>query len=1140
MNGTDVVFPHLQTSKALSAASHLVALGLVLAACSGGSSNATDAAGSDGIAHDAETVAPLLDIRSDNAAPQDLAEEAEGVSVADGVAVEADSVALPDVPVDASASQVVGPAGGEIALPGGGQLVIPAGALDKDTEIEVAVVPAPDVPELKVVGLFHSFEPTGLVFKKPALLTVPYDPEQVGALETSVVVAWSDGQGGWELLDAEPNPSEHTVAAEVEHFSEGGPVLPDVSAEVCCVIGDGSDAVAEVMPQTLCSGGGGASAGAPEQCDGICCGFTDKGATIALNRPKVLCADGWKPLAPENCEVVCCLEAQDFKFIWSSKKSQKACTAVGGTIQPETECNDLVCCGGSAMGLPLVGKVPGSLCPAIGQPLLSKDCDPVCCVSPAANGSIAAGKVAAWACKESGGMPAGAPEECDKQVCCALGMAPVPAMMLPKAACDAMGATEALGGCDKICCVTGTPDGLLKAQTIEVAGCDPASVLWVGPEEDCDGLTCCFLPMGLSGGAGLVPTALCQATGSPLDALDCEPVCCVIGDAGNPQTVVTSRWACTASGAETGPASDCENIACCASTVAGLEIAMPLPAEDCMPPSETLEDDECDAVCCVAASEEKGLATTVANTHNCEQKGMVTALPVEECDNTVCCELGGGTMGFFGIVIPASLCATMGSPLDAAECNDICCMATGPDGMPMAVVGSSYKCASIGGTSLGAVQDCDDPVCCGIPDGPVPVAGQLPKTMCKEIGGGELPVDKCQMVCCEAPALGALAAKLPRWTCEGIGGTSVDDLEACEPECCLTEDGKTQQSTLAKCKTSGGTPVPGAYCVLSNPPGCVSDAQCPFGGNPCLAGKCGKDGLCAVVAMDGLACNDDNPCTQDDTCLAGQCSGAVLSCNGPAPGVCQKSSGWCSPFTGKCVYPPAADGTECFDGNLCTVDDACAAGKCVGKSKVCTSTGNSCIGAVGVCDNATGNCQFEALYGTSCDDGNACTEEDGCDADGTCKGTPKVCSKPPDGCFEPLGTCDPGTGDCTYPPKVPCLVPCDPATAVYTGAYVKQTGLVLSANGCGCSMESGAPADAIFRIETLGNVPYAIQASTLPGWQIMETVPPGLSPDQLSIAPVPQNQPISVKLNGWKVGKKVVIHFTATLTSVNEAGVECL
>jgi len=56
----------------------------------------------------------------------------------------------------------------------------------------------------------------------------------------------------------------------------------------------------------------------------------------------------------------------------------------------------------------------------------------------------------------------------------------------------------------------------------------------------------------------------------------------------------------------------------------------------------------------------------------------------------------------------------------------------------------------------------------------------------------------------------------------------------------------------------------------------------------------------------------------------------------------------------------------------------------------------------------------------------------------------------------------------------------------------------------------------------------------------METDPPGLSPDQLSIAPVPQNQPVSVKLNNWKIGKKVILHFTATLSSVNDAGVECL
>lgn len=58
---------------------------------------------------------------------------------------------------------------------------------------------------------------------------------------------------------------------------------------------------------------------------------------------------------------------------------------------------------------------------------------------------------------------------------------------------------------------------------------------------------------------------------------------------------------------------------------------------------------------------------------------------------------------------------------------------------------------------------------------------------------------------------------------------------------------------------------------------------------------------CGDAGNDGMACDDGNPCTDNDRCLVGACTGS-----------------------------PAAEGASCSDGNPCTHDDACASGLCVG------------------------------------------------------------------------------------------------------------------------------------------------------------------------------------------------------------------
>jgi cysteine-rich repeat protein len=136
------------------------------------------------------------------------------------------------------------------------------------------------------------------------------------------------------------------------------------------------------------------------------------------------------------------------------------------------------------------------------------------------------------------------------------------------------------------------------------------------------------------------------------------------------------------------------------------------------------------------------------------------------------------------------------------------------------------------------------------------------------------------------------------------------------------------------------------------------------------------------------------PCTADVVCAS--------------PDQCHEA-GTCDVRTGLCALPAKTDGTPCDDGDACTQTDACQAGACVGGNPISCVAADQCHEA-GTCDPASGACSNPvAPDQTPCNDGDACTQTDACQA-GACVGSnPVVCSAP--GCSQP-GTCDPATGMC--------------------------------------------------------------------------------------------------------------------------------
>jgi MYXO-CTERM domain-containing protein len=135
---------------------------------------------------------------------------------------------------------------------------------------------------------------------------------------------------------------------------------------------------------------------------------------------------------------------------------------------------------------------------------------------------------------------------------------------------------------------------------------------------------------------------------------------------------------------------------------------------------------------------------------------------------------------------------------------------------------------------------------------------------------------------------------------------------------------------------------------------------------------------------DDTPCDDSDLCTQTDTCQAGICTGADLVVCTPLD-TCH-DAGVCDPATGSCSNPEKADGIECDDGDLCTQEDICQAGVCMGADPVVCTAPDQCHQA-GTCDPDTGDCSHPPLPdGSVCTDEDICTQTDTCQA-GVCTGT---------------------------------------------------------------------------------------------------------------------------------------------------------
>ncbi len=413
--------------------------------------------------------------------------------------------------------------------------------------------------------------------------------------------------------------------------------------------------------------------------------------------------------------------------------------------------------------------------------------------------------------------------------------------------------------------------------------------------------------------------------------------------------------------------------------------------------------------------------TCKVEARDCSAAGSLDGCAVGECDALT------GECLQKPVIAPG--CACFLEP-DGTACNDGNPCTEGDACAGSACVGGTTKVCTASGNA------CVDDVCntatglCGVPvtDG----------TPCQD--GDECTVDDaCWAGQCKGPNLCVCAGKADGTPCNDKDPCT--DQAACDGEVCVgalkdcSAESTSDGCALGVCEPITGLCVaelvvaPGCQCFLkANGTSCDDENPCTTGdacqnnlcgGSPkdcsssasaCVLGVCDPaTGGCGVPLEDGTACSDAEVCTANDTCSAGQCVG-----------------------TDVCFCKGKADGTPCDDGLSCTDSDACNGGSCGGLPRSCAELDSEC--ATGGCDPANGTCiAVPKDAGTGCDDGDACTASDTC-VGLACEGAPVDCSSLDSDCTQ--GGCT--LGACVAEPR-PDATPCNDGDAC-SGADVCASG----------------------------------------------------------------------------------------------------
>ncbi len=356
---------------------------------------------------------------------------------------------------------------------------------------------------------------------------------------------------------------------------------------------------------------------------------------------------------------------------------------------------------------------------------------------------------------------------------------------------------------------------------------------------------------------------------------------------------------------------------------------------------------------------------------------------------------------------------------DCIPIDTVSCPATGLACVDSACEPETGVCSSINAAAGRACDDgspctnadaCQDGDCVGEARA-CPPGGLCDDAACDPATGVCVTTAKAEGASCDDGAPCRVAGRCASGVCSSTATVCAGDGDPCSDERCEPLTGLCSSTpSLDASPCDDGDPCSTTSSCTSGQ--CVgpADASCPSDGDVCTTDACVPGLGCVYLPAPAGPCDDGSVCTTGDACtgLGPGCVGTKATCPGGV-GACDRAA--CDPLSG-CFVETEDDGAFCDDGNPCSMDDRCSNGTCSGAPLPCDDATGTC--RVAVCDAAVGGCTVAlADVGAPCEDGRACTVTQACSDSGDCEGTPVSC--PSDGVCR-VGVCLEPTGDCTTGP----------------------------------------------------------------------------------------------------------------------------
>jgi hypothetical protein len=351
-----------------------------------------------------------------------------------------------------------------------------------------------------------------------------------------------------------------------------------------------------------------------------------------------------------------------------------------------------------------------------------------------------------------------------------------------------------------------------------------------------------------------------------------------------------------------------------------------------------------------------------------------------------------------------TFCATDDEPCSSGTCLGGVCQAALAQGWcridgacvaadTASAAGPCLTCqpqASTSNWSLVVGGPCSDGNTCTTEDVCSPT-GQCAGTpvVCADEGPCLLEICQPGLGCTGSPALGTCTDGNPCTTgdfcqggvCSAKGSLDCDDATPCTADSCITGYGCLHLPVLGSCQADDD-PCTADTCVGGQCLGVPLVSVCQIAGTCVPSGQTAAGNSCLLcdpaqslttwTPRSGVACDDGNACSEDDTCDSGSCAGVW---GGPCDDNEPCTSDSCDPGVG-CVH--AAIAAPCTDSDLCTTSDSCLAGQCKGQPLSVTACDDGQPCTLDTC-LAWYGCSHTPTM-ASCDDGSSCTSGDHCEA----------------------------------------------------------------------------------------------------------------------------------------------------------------